>query len=224
MLESLTRFLKGICKKYCAPNIALLGYGDKNISLLAKMEKDHNKTAAGLSVATRRETHVNQLLLLEYSFEQETLKREIEAQILSPSFLSFLSTVELSRVAKHGHSESRLVATNRRPRCVELGQNYHIHPRLAKKRTSIEGHSPTLNGDASPQGAGGPSPAAGETEVSSVAWVRLPSSPMYLGVLLVREAFVPSLYRTGWNSFVYLPAIPTVTYLPSGLAGCSVRP
>ena len=47
---------------------------------------------------------------------------------------------------------------------------------------------------------------------------------MYLGVLLVGEAFVPSLYRTGWNPFVYLPAILAVTYLPSGLAGCSVRP
>jgi hypothetical protein len=92
------------------------------------------------------------LLLLEYSFEQETLKREIEGS----NSLSQLSLFLINRGAfKSCYMTIQnpwLVATNRRPTCMELGQNYHNTPCLAKKMTSIEGYSPTLNGNTSPQG------------------------------------------------------------------------
>jgi hypothetical protein len=89
---------------------------------------------------------------LEYSFEQETLKREIEGS----NSLSQLSLFLINRGAfKSCYMTIQnpwLVATNRRPTCMELGQNYHNTPCLAKKMTSIEGYSPTLNGNTSPQG------------------------------------------------------------------------
>ena len=75
-------------------------------------------------------------LLLEYSFEQETLKGK-QAEILSPKLHFSLSYQPWAFKSCYDHSKHRMVATNRRPTCMDLGQNYHNTPCQARKMTRI---------------------------------------------------------------------------------------
>jgi hypothetical protein len=75
------------------------------------------------------------LLLLEYSFEQETLQRGHASS--NPLFLTtcgaFTSCCD--------HLESKHVAINRRPTCMDLKQNF---------QSNDKGHKPPLNDHPTP--------------------------------------------------------------------------